>query len=108
MANEIRDFLARIPNPFQLEHLEDTKALVQFNVEGEGGGKWVADVHDNICEIREGTVEDPDLDIKGKIEDVNKLLAGELDPMKAYMTGKVKVIGNLMLGLKLLKAIKLA
>lgn len=108
MANEIRDFLARIPNPFQLENLEDTKALVQFTIDGEGGGEWVADIHDNNCEIKEGSTEDPDLSIKAKAEEAKKLIAGELDPMKAYMTGKVKVIGNLMLGLKLLKSIKLA
>lgn len=108
MANEIREFLARIPNPFPLENLGDTKALVQLTIDGEGGGAWVADVHDNICEIKEGTTEDPDLSIKAKAEEAKKLLAGELDPMKAYMTGKVKVVGNLLLGLKLLQSLKLA
>lgn len=108
MANDIREFLASIPNPVQLENLGDTKAMVQITIDGEGGGAWVADIHDNVCDIKEGTVEDPDLSIKAKAEDVTKLMAGELDPMKAYMTGKVKVVGNLMLGLKLLKSMKLA
>ncbi|MGB4596161.1 MAG: SCP2 sterol-binding domain-containing protein [Anaerolineaceae bacterium] len=108
MTNEIRDFITKIPNPYPLENLEDTKALVQLTIDCEGGGTWVADIHDNICEIKEGTTEDPDLLIKANAENARKLMAGELDPMKAYMTGKIKVIGNLMLGLKLLKSINLA
>jgi len=108
MANEIREFLARIPNPIKLENLEDTKALIQITIDGEDGGAWFADVHNNLCEIKEGSVEDPDLSIKAKDQEAKKLLAGELDPMKAYMTGKVRVVGNLMLGLKLLKSLKLA
>lgn len=108
MTNQIRDFIAKIPNPFTLENLDDTNALVQFAITGEGGGEWVAEIHDGKCEIKEGSTEDPDLSIKAKIEDAAQLVAGELDPMKAYMTGKVKVVGNLMLGLKLLKSINLA
>ncbi len=108
MASEIREFISKIPNPLQLENLDGTKALVQVTITGEGGGEWVADVHDNICEIKEGTTEDPDLSLKAKSEEALKLISGELDPMKAYMTGKVRVVGNLMLGLKLLKSLKLA
>ena len=108
MASEIREFIGRIPNPLTLENLEGTKALVQFSITGEGGGEWVANIHDNICEIEEGSTEDPDLSLKAKADEAMKLISGELDPMKAYMTGKVRVVGNLMLGLKLLKAINLA
>ncbi|MGI6249813.1 MAG: SCP2 sterol-binding domain-containing protein [Anaerolineaceae bacterium] len=107
MANEFEEFLARIPNPFQLENLEDTKAKVQFEITGEDGGQWIADIADNVCKIDKGTTPDPDLTIKAEAEDAKKLLAGELDPFKAYMSGKIKVIGNMMLGLKLLKSIKL-
>lgn len=51
MANEFEEFLARIPNPFQLENLGDTKAKVQFEITGEDGGQWIADIADNVCKI---------------------------------------------------------
>jgi putative sterol carrier protein len=44
---------------------------------------------------------DPDLTIKANAQDGVKLLTGELDAMRAYMLGKIKVFGDLGLGMKL-------
>ena len=107
MTDEIRDFLGKIANPFQLENAEDITAKVLLTVEGPGGGSWVADCKNNVCAITEGTVEKPDLEVKATAEDTKKLITGELDPVKAFMGGKVKVVGNMFLGMKLLKSIKL-
>ncbi|NLN71096.1 MAG: SCP2 sterol-binding domain-containing protein [Chloroflexi bacterium] len=44
----------------------------------------------------------PDLTIKADAEDGVNLLRGKLDPMQAYMLGKIKVFGDLALGMKLI------
>lgn len=107
-TDNVRDFLARIPNPLVLENVEDVLAKVQFEVEGNDGGSWYAEVKDNQAKISEGITTNPELVIKANSEDVISLIRGELDPFKAFMSGKVKVNGNVMLCLRLLKAVKLA
>jgi len=54
-----------------------------------------------ICKVDEGVAEDPDITIKAKAETGVKLFRGEMDPMRAFLLGRVKVSGDLNLGMKL-------
>lgn len=49
------------------------------------------------------TNEDSDADctIKTKIETLNQLIRGEINPMMAMMTGKVKIQGDMSVAMKL-------
>lgn len=105
--DNVREFLARIPNPFALENVDDVVAEIQFQVDGPEGGDWYAEVKDGQAKLVEGTTLNPELVLRAGAEEVKALLSGTLDPFKAFMSGKVKVNGNMMLGLRLLKAIKL-
>lgn len=44
---------------------------------------------------------DADTTIRLSVENLQKLLAGELDPTLAYMTGKIKIEGSLGVAMKL-------
>jgi putative sterol carrier protein len=60
-------------------------------------------IEDQTCEVEEGKIDNPDLTIKANAEDGVNVLTGKLDAMRAYMLGKVKVFGDLSLGMKLTK-----
>ena len=106
MSEEINSFLKSIVNPFQLEG-DNPDSTVLFNLTGENGGVYFADIKNNVATISEGSIENPTLTLTADYTNVRKMLSGEENPVAAFMTGKIKLQGDYLLALKLVKAIKL-
>ena len=68
----------------------------------EGAGKWKVDVNDGKVNVTEGG-EDADAVITTSEETFNKIASGEQNPTSAYMTGKLKVKGDMGAAMKLQK-----
>ena len=68
----------------------------------EGAGKWKVDVTDGKVSVSEGG-EDADATISTSAETFEKLASGEQNPTSAYMTGKLKVKGDMGAAMKLQK-----
>jgi len=98
---DVRQTMLDIPNHFNAERAEGVSGTVQCVFSGDQASDWVITIKDKQCEVTEGKAADPDLTIKADAEDGVKVLTGQLDPMRAYMLGKVKVFGDLSLGMKL-------
>ena len=62
-----------------------------------------AEIKDQTCSVREGKVEKPDLTLKADAEVGTNVLMGKTDPMKAFLFGKIKVVGDIAFGMKLAK-----
>ena len=73
----------------------------QFHITGDDGGDWHAHIAWENCEIGRGTIDDPDVTINMTSNDWLALASGKLNPETAYMTGKLKVEGDLGLATKL-------
>ena len=68
----------------------------------EGAGKWKVDVNDGKVSVAEGG-EDADAVISTSAETFEKIASGEQNPTSAYMTGKLKVKGDMGAAMKLQK-----
>jgi putative sterol carrier protein len=68
----------------------------------EGAGTWKVDVADGKVNVTEGT-GDADVTIRTSSETFSALASGEQNPTAAYMTGKLKVEGDMGAALKLQK-----
>ena len=68
----------------------------------EGAGKWKVDVADGKVTVIEGG-EDADAVISTSDETFEKIASGEQNPTSAYMTGKLKVKGDMGAAMKLQK-----
>jgi putative sterol carrier protein len=68
----------------------------------DGAGKWKVDVRDGNVSVTEGG-EDADAVITTSEETFDKLTSGEQNPTSAYMTGKLKVKGDMGAAMKLQK-----
>ena len=72
-----------------------------FDVEGEG--KWLVVIRDGKLAVSEDGDGQADVTITTSSETFDKLAAGKQNPATAYMTGKLKVSGDLSAALKLQK-----
>ena len=71
-----------------------------FDIEGEG--QWLVTVADGKLSVAEGG-GDADATITTSAETFDKIVAGEQNPTTAYMTGKLKIKGDLGAAMKLQK-----
>ena len=68
----------------------------------DGAGQWKVDVDDGKVTVTEGG-GDADVTISTNEETFEKIAAGEQNPTSAYMTGKLKVKGDMGAAMKLQK-----
>ncbi len=103
MASQVNEVLEAMPASFLPEKAGNAKALFQLNLSGEGGGQWVLDVANGQCQVREETAVRPDVTLSMSARDFVALSRDELDPVPAFMRGKIKVSGNVGLVMQLLQ-----
>jgi putative sterol carrier protein len=68
----------------------------------DGAGQWLVNVDDGKVSVREGG-GDADATIHASQETFEKIVAGEQNPTSAYMTGKLKIKGDMGAAMKLQK-----
>src|SRR5690348_16582393 len=89
--NNTREFITSLPNQVKPEWLNGVDTNFHFDIEGDTGGQFSVIVKDNKMEVYEGFVGDPKCTIRAKDKHFINLLKGELNPMMAVFTGKVKI-----------------
>ena len=68
----------------------------------ENAGTWTVRVNEGDVKVTEGA-EDADATITASDETFEKIASGDLNPTTAYMTGKLKLKGDLGAAMKLQK-----
>jgi putative sterol carrier protein len=68
----------------------------------DGAGAWTVKVTDGAVDVAEGA-GDGDCTISTSEENFLKMIRGEQNPTTAYMTGKLKVKGDMSAAMKLQK-----
>lgn len=99
----VKDLIKVIPTAFIPENAVDVQTNIQLVATGDDGGEWVIRIKDQTCLVDEGKIEKPDFTLSAKDEDILKLFFGELDPLRAYMRGKISFKGRMKQALALTK-----
>jgi putative sterol carrier protein len=74
-------------------------AIYQFNVTGDQGGTWTVDCM--VPEAKSGAASNAGCTITIGDKDFVDLVQGKLNGQMAFMSGKLKVAGNMALAMKL-------
>lgn len=91
----VAELFEKMPSQFQADKAGDMNAVILFDLSGEGGGQWNVKIADGACDINEGTVDSPKATVRMDAGDYKDMITGKLNPMMAFMSGKVKVEGDL-------------
>jgi putative sterol carrier protein len=89
--DKARDFLTTLPQSVPEEWLQEVDTNFHFDIEGEGGGQFSVIVKDNKMEVFEHFEGEPKCKITAKEKNFIALLRGELNPMMAVFSGKLKI-----------------
>ncbi len=96
----IQQVMQGMPGAFQAAKAGNVKASVQFNLTGEGGGTWTVKIAEGKCEVVDGAIEAPTATLTAAASDYLALVRGELNAMSAFMSGKLKITGDMGLMMK--------
>lgn len=102
----ISDLIQNLPGSLDFEKARGIHALIQFSLSGDGGGNWAVKVDDGQVTVDSGLHSKPDLIIKASVQDALELMQGSLNAVSAFMTGKVKIVGDMALAMKLFSLLK--
>ncbi|MFH1873591.1 MAG: SCP2 sterol-binding domain-containing protein [Pseudomonadota bacterium] len=99
-AKEVMDKIASKlkANP---EKTKGVEKKIAINLTGEEAGRWLVDCTQNPAQVKLDANTRADMTVTMAADDMQKMIQGDLDPQTAFLTGKVKIDGDLGLALKL-------
>ena len=90
-----------MPSRFNKDAAKGLNAVYQFDLSGDGGGKWNVIINNEKCEVKEGAHASPSITISMTAQDYLDMLSGKLNGQMAFMTGKLRIAGDMGLALRM-------
>ncbi len=95
-----REFFEQLPSRVDPSKTAGMNNSYLFDI--EGAGTWKVDVNDGAVDVTEGG-EGGDVTIAASEDTFERIVSGDLNPTSAYMTGKIKIKGDMGAAMKLQK-----
>ena len=95
------DIFAQMPGRLDPEAAAGLDAVIQFDLSGDGGGVWHCAIKDGACTVGEGARDAPTMTVSMDAADYVELTAGSLDGMTAFMSGRLRIAGDMGLAMQM-------
>ncbi len=93
----IRDIMLAMPAAADAQKVGGVNATIQFSFSGEEPGEYTLRVQNGAVTVDEGVTANPDATLSTPSEVWKGIAAGEVNPISAFMSGKIKASGNMAL-----------
>ena len=97
----LAQILEAIPQNVTPQQLSGVTASVQIRSTGSDAGEWAVVVKDGTCTVTPGPAASPDLSIEATSQVWASLISKKLDAGWAYMSGQLRVSGDVSLAMRL-------
>lgn len=99
--NELKTLIADMENRFAPDASLNMNEVFQFNITDDT--PYTLTINSGHCTIVEGSDDEASVTLTMDAETFTGLITDELNEMQAFMSGKLKVQGNMMLATQLKK-----
>lgn len=97
--SEVKAVFDAMLERFDADEADDMGAVFQFDM--EEGERYHLIIDDGKCALGEGEHGDPTVTLEMDLQTLKDVMSGELDGMAAFMQGKIRADGDIMLATKL-------
>ena len=101
MPGTVQEFFETLPSRADTSKTAGMNNSFGFDI--EGAGQWTVKVVEGSVSVQEGIEGAADCTISASQEIFEKIIEGEQNPTSAYMTGKLKLKGDMGAAMKLQK-----
>lgn len=101
MAETAAEFFSGMKENLDPEKIKGIDATYQWDITGDDGGKWFAKFNEGQVEVAEGEADSPNITITVSSENWIDIVNGKLNGQMAFLTGKLKIQGDMSLAMKL-------
>lgn len=91
--------LEKLKSRFNPEAAEGMNEIFQFHF--SDAGSHYLHIQDGTLDVQEGEHDDPSVSLSLSTDTLKGIMNGDINGMTAFMTGKLKATGNVMLATKL-------
>ncbi|MBY4677260.1 SCP2 sterol-binding domain-containing protein [Marinobacterium arenosum] len=89
----------KLPSRFLPENAEGINAVFQFELDDDSD--FYIQINDGLCQVEKGLHDDPNLTLITDAETMIGVVSGDIDGMSAFMKGRLRAEGNVILATKL-------
>ena len=101
VADDVKAIFAGMPAGLNPDAAKGMNAVIQFNLTGDGGGNYHVVINDGACSVVEGTHASPNMTMTIAAQDYVDMISGKLNGQMAFMSGKLKIAGDMGLAMKM-------
>jgi putative sterol carrier protein len=96
MSVTIKDIFEAMPARFNADAASGWNANIQFNFTNDGGDEnWYVCIDEGACNVGQGNHDTPSATIDTKSDTWIGMITGSINPMQAFMSGQIKISGNM-------------
>ncbi len=99
--SKVQEIFDAMPSKFKKDAAAGMNAVYQYDVTGDEGGKWYTAIADGELTVGQGEHENPNITITVADTDYIDMVSGKLNGQTAFLTGKLKIKGDMSLAMKL-------
>ena len=96
----VKETFDQMPTKFRADKAAGVNATIQYEITGDQGGTWHAVIKDGTCTVNSGAGASPNLTLTMSSQDWLDMIAGKLSGQMAFMSGKLKLKGDMGLAMK--------
>lgn len=97
----VKEIFDAMESRFRSEKAAGSAATIQYEISGPDGGTWNAVIKDGTCKVSEGAAAGPNLTLQMSSQDWLDMVAGKASGQMLFMSGKLKLKGDMGLAMKL-------
>jgi putative sterol carrier protein len=97
----VKETFEQMPSKFRADKAAGVNATIQYDITGDQGGTWHAVIKDGTCTVASGAAASPSLTLTMASQDWLDMVGGKLAGQMAFMSGKLKLKGDMGLAMKI-------
>jgi len=100
-AEAVKEIFNQMSQNLNADAAKGMNSVIQFNLTGDGGGNHHVIIKDGACTVSEGTHASPNMTMTMAAQDYVDMITGKLNGQMAFMSGKLKIAGDMGLAMKM-------